>query len=53
MIDVSPQYLEAVKAILRRHVPDREVWVTSCISYLVMKYKGSSVRFQVGPPCCT
>jgi predicted nucleotidyltransferase len=27
MIDVSPQNLEAVKAILRRHVPDREVWV--------------------------
>lgn len=27
MIDVSPQYLETVKAILRRHVPDREVWV--------------------------
>lgn len=27
MIDVSPQYLETVKAILRRHVPDRDVWV--------------------------
>jgi predicted nucleotidyltransferase len=27
MIDVSPQYLEAVRAILRRNVPDREVWV--------------------------
>ncbi|WP_298269499.1 nucleotidyltransferase family protein [Geobacter sp.] len=27
MIDVAPQYLETVKAILRRHVPDREVWV--------------------------
>lgn len=26
MIDVAPQHLETIKAILRRHVPDREVW---------------------------
>ncbi len=26
MIDVSPQHLETIKAILLRRVPDREVW---------------------------
>lgn len=26
MIDVAPRHLETIKAILRRHVPDREVW---------------------------
>jgi type I restriction enzyme S subunit len=25
-LDVSPDHLEMVRAILRRHVPDREVW---------------------------
>lgn len=27
MIDVDPLHLETIKAILRRHVPGREVWV--------------------------
>jgi len=27
MIDVAPHHLQTVKAILRSHVPDREVWV--------------------------
>ena len=27
MIDVAPQHLETVRAILRRHLPGREVWV--------------------------
>ncbi len=26
MIDADPHHLETIKAILRRHVPDREVW---------------------------
>ena len=26
MIDISPHHLEIVRHILRRHVPDREVW---------------------------
>lgn len=27
MNEIAPHHLETVKAILRKHVPDREVWV--------------------------